>query len=169
MSDSSEQRITKQQLLARMHSSFRALEEVIKPLSEQQISQPDDSGWAIKDHLAHIAAWELGMAEHLAGNDRFAAMQIEHPRGRPVDEINHQIYQQNAHLTAGEALEMMRSAHQRMLQVLERLQDDDLYQPYNAFLPEGQHGPEEPVINWIVGDSYAHFEEHTEWIQRRLT
>ncbi|HSV85357.1 MAG TPA: DinB family protein [Levilinea sp.] len=158
--------MTKQQLLDRMLTSFQALEEVISRLSEGQFTQPDDSGWAVKDHLAHIAVWELGMAEHLAGGDRFAAMQIDHPRGRPVDEVNDQIYQQNAHLTTAEALEMMRSAHQRFLEVLEGLEDDDLYKPYNAFLPEGHHGPIEPVINWIAGDTFAHFEEHTEWIRR---
>jgi len=166
MSEGNEERVTKQQLLERIHASYEVLEATIRRLSEEQLTQPDDSGWSVKDHLAHIAVWELGIAVHLAGGDRFAAMQIENPRGKPIDEVNDRLYRQNAHLSAAEALEMMRSTHQRFLKVLDRLSDDDLYRPCRSFLPEGERGPSDPVINWIAGNTFGHFEEHTEWIQR---
>jgi hypothetical protein len=168
MSEQEDIRYTKQQLVQRINQSYQAFEEVLRPLTEEQLTRPDESGWAIKDHLAHIAAWELGVAELLAGGDRFAAMQVDDPRGRPVDEINDQIYRKNAHLTPDQALDTMRAAHRRFMQVLETLSDDDLYKPYRAYLPEGQSGPEEPIINWITGDTFDHYEEHTEWIQKGL-
>jgi hypothetical protein len=169
MSDQDEPRMNKEQLLERIHTSYAALEKMVSRLSDTQLIQPDDAGWTVKDHLAHIAAWELGMAEHLAGGDRFAAMQIDHPRGRPIDEVNDVIYRQNAHLTTAEALDMLSAAHRRFLEVLETLSDDDLYRPYRSFLPEGERGPSDPVMNWIAGNTFGHFEEHTEWLEKYST
>jgi hypothetical protein len=166
MSEQDKTRYTKAEVLEKINASYQALEAAIDNLTEEQLDRTDEAGWKVKDHLAHIAAWELGVAEHLAGGDRFGAMQIEHPRGRPVDEVNDEVYRNNAHLTYQAALEKMRAAHRRFLQVFEGLSDDDLYRPYRSFLPEGERGPSDPVMNWIEGDTYAHYEEHIEWLEK---
>jgi len=159
--------IDKAELLERIHSSYAALLEILQPLSESQISRPAPSGWAIKDHLAHLAAWELGIAALLQHHPRYAAMQVEEAmeQDKSTDELNDLIYQQNAGLSPAEAREKFEAAHGQMLQVLESLSDDDLFRPYADYLPEGGQGFQDPVLNWIVGNTYEHFDEHKAYIR----
>jgi len=96
-----EARMSKGELLERIQESYAALGETLRPLSEDQLDRPGPSGWAVKDHLAHLAVWELGIAELLQRRPRFAAMQVEEAfsQGQSQDEINDLIYQRNAVLS----------------------------------------------------------------------
>lgn len=167
-------RKTKAELVERIRRAYDALEETLRPLSDAQLSRPGPEGWAVKDHLNHLTAWELGIVEHLQHRPRFAIMQVEDAvsQGKSEDEINDLIYKRNASLSAAEALERFRSAYRQLLAVFDTLTDDDLYQPYNFFLPEGIKAPgsrrEDPVINWVVGNTFEHFEEHNQWIKELL-
>lgn len=158
---------SKAELLDRIRASYSALKETFQPLSDDQLSRPAPSGWAIKDHLAHLAAWELGITALLQHRPRFAAMQVEDAmeQGKSTDELNDLIYQQNVGLSATEAKQRFEAAHEQMLQALAALSDDDLYRPYADYLPEGSQGSQEPVLNWIVGNTFGHFDEHQEYIR----
>jgi len=80
----------KAELLERIQRSRSALEGTLSALSEDQLRQAGPSGWSIKDHLAHLATWELGIVELLRHRPRFAAMQIEEAisQGKSEEEIN---------------------------------------------------------------------------------
>lgn len=167
-------RRTKAELIDRIQRAYEELEDTLRPLDEAQLSRPGPSGWAVKDHLNHLTSWGLGIAEHLQHRSRFAIMQVEDAvsQGKSEDEINDLIFQRNASLSAREALERFRSAYRQLLAALDTISDDDLYQPYNSFLPEGVKLPgsrrTEPVINWVVGNTFEHFEEHNQWIKELL-
>jgi len=60
------------------------------------------------------------------------------------------------------------TVHNQMLQTLGRLADEDLFKPYSHYLPEGSEGRQDPVINWIVGNTYEHFDEHHGYIRTLL-
>lgn len=167
----SEPKISKAELLERINRSYAALVEILQPLSESQISRPAPSGWAIKDHLAHMAAWELGVATLLQHQPRFAAMQVEEAveQGKNTDDLNELIYQQSAGLSPAEAREKFEAAHRQMLHVLAALSEEDLYRPYAAYLPAGSQGSQDPVINWIAGDTYEHFDEHKDYIREYIS
>ncbi len=169
--DTSEKRWSKAGLLERIQAAYEALGETLRPLSDDQLSRPGPEVWAVKDHLAHLAAWELGVAELLQRRSRFAAMGIEEPvgPGQSWDNINDLIYRQNAGLSPSEALEKFHSSHRQMLQALAALSDEDLYKPYAAYLPEGSQGRQDPVLNWIVGNTFEHFDEHNGWIRAILS
>ncbi len=162
----SEERMSKGELLERIQQSYAALEETLRPLSEDQLDRPGTSGWAVKDHLAHLAVWELGISELLQRRPRFAAMQVEGAvsQGRSQDEMNDLIYQRNASLSPAQAMEFFQSAHWQLLQALEPLSDDDLYKPYAAYVPEGDQERQDPVMGWIIGNTFAHFDEHKGYI-----
>jgi hypothetical protein len=165
-----EARMSKRELLERIQQSYAALEVTLHPLSEDQLLRPGPSGWAVKDHLAHLAVWELGVAELLKRRPRFAAMQVVEAvsQGRSEDEINDLIYRRNAGLSPAQASEFFQSSHQQMLQALEPLSDDDLYKPYAAYVPEGDQARQDPVMNWIIGNTFAHFDDHNRWIRDLL-
>src|SRR5262245_17738606 len=47
----------KTELLERIRSARAALERTIAGLDDAALSAPGPEGWAVKDHLAHLAAW----------------------------------------------------------------------------------------------------------------
>jgi len=167
----SEPKRSKAELLERIQVSYAALEGTLQPLSDDQLSRPAPSGWAIKDHLAHLAVWELGIAALLQHHPRYAAMQVEEAmeQGKSTDELNDLIYQQNASLSPVEARQRFEAAHGRLLQALESLSDDDLYRPYTDYLPESSQGSQDPILYWIVGNTFEHFDEHKAYIRELVS
>jgi hypothetical protein len=161
---------TKAELLERIRRSRSALEELLRSLSEGQLTTPGANGWRIQDYLAHLAVWELGIAELLHRRSRFAAMGIDQALylAGGQDEINLILYNGHAGLGLTQVMERFRSAHRRMLEALDALSDEDLFKPYASYAPKGFEDWQDPVINWIIGNTYAHFDEHRETIQDML-
>lgn len=161
---------SKAELLERIQRSRSALEERLNSLDEGQLITPGPSGWSIKDHLAHLATWELGIAELLRRRPRFAAMQVEEAvsQGKSEAEINDLIYRRHAGLPLSQVMEAFHDAHRQLLQSLEPLSDEDLIKPYQSYAPEGKDDRQDPVIYWIMGNTYDHFDEHHGYIRALL-
>lgn len=159
---------TKAELLRRIRRAYQDLDNLLRPLSAETLSMPDPGGWAIKDHLSHLATWEIGIVNLLGHEPRFQAPYLADAvnRGLNEDEINDMIYRQNAGLTAAQARELFDSAHTQLLDVLERLDNEDLFKPYSDYLPVGEDGSDKPVLGWIIGNSYDHYDEHITWIRQ---
>ncbi len=162
--------IAKADLLARIDRARASLEKTISGLSEQQLTAPGPEIWSVKDHLAHLAVWELGVAELLQHHDRLAAMNVDPVtfRTKSEDEINDVIYQQQKDLTLEQVMAEFHENHRRMLEVLSSLSDEDLYRPYAYYVAEPRNAPQDPVINWIVGNTNGHFDQHNPWIKSLL-
>ncbi len=167
--------VTKRELLERIQRSRLALEEIVNTLSAEQLATPGPEGWTVKDHLAHVATWELGIAELLQGRPRFPAMQVEQAilQKKNADEINALIYRNNASLSLADVQSKFRAAHEQMLRAINSLEDEDLIRPYASFLAEGSTPPSgsnltQPVLQWIVGNTFGHFDEHHDYIQELI-
>src|SRR5438093_9061 len=48
----------REDLLRRYRESRAKLLQAIESLTDEQMSEPSLDGWAVKDHLAHIALWD---------------------------------------------------------------------------------------------------------------
>jgi uncharacterized damage-inducible protein DinB len=160
----------KAEMLERIAHARAALEETLNSLNPEQFSQVGQGEWSIKDHLAHLATWELGVAELLRRRPRFAAMQVEEAvsQGKSEDEINDLIYHQHVDLPQAEIMHKFRDAHLQLLAALDELDDEDLSKPYAAYVPDGSGNPQRPVVQWIIGNTYQHFDEHHGYILRIL-
>lgn len=60
------------ELVARIEAAWNALEAQIAQYPEDVLTGPTDAaGWTIRDHLAHLTAWEasvLGFIQKIVGN-----------------------------------------------------------------------------------------------------
>lgn len=159
---------TKEELLRRIRRAYQDLDNLLRPLSDETLSMPDTGGWSIKDHLSHMATWEMGIVNLLRKEPRFAEPYLADAvsRGMNEDEINDLIFRQHAGLNAAQARELLDSAHAQMLMVLEDLDNEDLFKPYTDYLPVGEDGSDKPVLGWIVGNTYGHYDEHLTWIRQ---
>ncbi len=78
-------------LLEHIRSSRARLDQTVGQLSEQQLATPGpDGGWAVKDHLAHLAAWEHKLLAMIQGQPGYVGLHVdaatyEHSN---IDELN---------------------------------------------------------------------------------
>lgn len=156
---------TKADLLERIDGAWAELDRSILALPDGELKRAGKDGWSRKDHLAHLAAWELSVVALLHGADPWAAVGI--PAG--VEDINveneilHRRYQE---LSSTEVRALARGSHQCLLDELARLQDVDLRRPYSDFHPSEERADGgAPVVGWIVGNTYDHVEEHLGWMK----
>ena len=168
MSDSRPQ--GKNDLLAHLHTGWNDLQTRLGQLTETQMTTPNSQdGWAVKDHLTHLAAWELGIAALLQKEPRYPAMGLDenwvHQEGVGYDALNDHIFHQHRGKSLAEAQQYLQNAHEALLAALDELSDEDLQRPYSFFQPhESGVDNGNPIIGWIMGNTYEHYEEHWPWI-----
>ncbi|MCB0156409.1 MAG: ClbS/DfsB family four-helix bundle protein [Anaerolineae bacterium] len=164
---------TKANLLARITPARARLEQAVAHLSEAQLAQPDaETGWAIKDHLAHLAAWEGGMAALLRGQPRWPAMGLANISlaEQDTDALNEAIYAQSRHLSPAEVLVRFHDSHRQLLAALAGLTDEDLHRSYSTYAPdETDEDRERSVVWWLVANTYEHYQEHLPLIEAART
>lgn len=170
---------TKSDLLVWMEQARGKLEQTIGRLSEAQLTTPDPkSDWTIKDHLAHLATWEVGIAALLQRQPRWEAMGLDETMvaANKMDELNDIIYQHHKNRPLAEILAYFHETHRQMLAALAGLSDEDLFKPYAHYQQTSAHyqspGTDEfrnrPIIDWVIGNTYEHYDEHRAWIKPLL-
>jgi len=153
----------KNYLLERIQHEWAALMQAIEGLTPEQMSVPDAGGWAIKDNLAHLTAWEQFMLLHyLQGRPPHEAMQIDAVTMERLDEngINAVLFERNRNRPVADILTDLRHSHEQVVAFLEQMPFSDLMKP--RFLDDPQA---RPLINWVIGNTYEHYQEHRQTIQ----
>lgn len=156
-------------VLIRIEPEWEKLNALIDSLGPQGLAQAGDDGWAVKDHLIHIAAWEISLIALLQGADRASAMGA--PGLSETDAINAAVWSAHKDKSPEEALAYFRETHAKLITVLSRLSDDDLERAYNHYQPnDPKPSPsgEQPVIDWVAGNTYDHYAEHIGWIDHLI-
>ena len=162
---------TKAELLERMAQGRTALEQALSQLNEVQLTtRKDQNGWSIKDHLAYMAVWEIGIAALLQRRPRWEAMGLDEATvsDHETDDLNDLIYRQHQDRPLAEVSAYFEEAHRQLLAVLDRLSEAELFQPYTYYDKSKTDGDNRPIINWIIGNTYEHYAEHQAWIEAQL-
>lgn len=156
------------ELLDRIRQARSALKQTFSHLSEAQMVAPGaDGGWSVKDHLAHLTTWERGIVALLRRQSRWEAMGVDAETVRRVDEdaLNAILDQQNKDRTLADVLAGFEQVHRDMIDVLQSLSFQDLMKPYAYFEPGRTDEESPPVLGWIIGNTYDHYDEHASWIR----
>ena len=129
------------------------------------ITAPD--GWAVKDHLVHIAAWEHSLLALLDGSDRRSAMGVPGVE-EETDAVNAAVWALHRDKTPEQALSYFRNAHAALMRLLDSMSDAELQLPYNHYQPNDPRSESDnrPVVDWVAGNTYDHYAEHIEWINQ---
>jgi hypothetical protein len=142
------------------------LEQTIGQLSEERLTTPIDGSWSAKDLLAHITAWEqVTIHFHVGGRSFEEVTQLTSVpyATTSVDQINEAFYQRDRGIPLAQVLQSFRSTHQELLAMLDHMSEADLFKPYT---PAGRNTGQ--LIEWVIGDSYEHYDEHRATMQRLL-
>ncbi|HEV2027406.1 MAG TPA: DinB family protein [Candidatus Dormibacteraeota bacterium] len=154
--------------MVRVEASWNQLVELVNQVQDAGgLTRVGADGWTVKDHLAHVAAWEQSLLALIEGRDRSSGMGLTEPL-EEIDAVNEAIRKLHAGDTPEEALGYFRDSHTRLTAELEKLSHADLQKPYSDYQPAD---PDEkrPVINWVGGNTYEHYAEHIAWINQLLS
>jgi hypothetical protein len=156
--------IEKTELLERMQAGYAQFEALLTSLKQEQMTIPGVNGnWSIKDHIAHLLAWQDHLQELLQ-----AVLDGKKEPPKPeqefstVDEINEYIYQKHKDRSLAEVLAAFRASYQRVLSTVQALSQESLNAPFPWYEDDNPIGP------LAAGDTYQHYEEHRSMIQRWL-
>jgi hypothetical protein len=160
-----ERRYTRDETIARIDQANRELQAFLADKSDGELIEPGDDGWSVKDHLAHLAVWMTGLTAMLQREDRAAAMGVSRAAwdADDTDTINAEIYGAWADRSLNDVREALAHARLDLAEALANLSDDDLYRPFSDFVPDAEE--QEPIINWVAGNTFGHVEEHLEMLR----
>jgi hypothetical protein len=157
--------MSKAEMLARIQQAWDDFHIYLNTLSEEQLTTPTDAaGLTAKDHVMHLAVWEDGTIALLNGHKRREQMGVDEATWdtHDYDKINGVIQQHYQAKPLAEVLQAFAEVHQRLLEKLGTLTDEDLQRPYSFYQSTSDN--EHAVIGWISGNTYEHYAEHTPWI-----
>ncbi len=157
-------------LMTRIGQAWTTLENLVAGASEAQLTaQSKDGGWSVKDHLAHISAWEGRLLAFLDGRtwaDYWELPQSEN-LALDTDGLNAIIGDRVRGRTPQEVIANWPATHQRVVVRLQALSDADLKAPY---IDPDDPSEREPLLGSGVldGNTYEHYEEHAVGIRQLL-
>ena len=154
--------------MQRIESSWNVLVALVGQIQDAGgLTKVGADGWTVKDHLAHIAAWEHSLLALIEGRDRSLGMGLTEPL-EGIDAINEAVRKLHESDTAEEALGYFRASHLQLVTALDKLSDGDLQKPYSHYQPSDPD-EERPVIGWVGGNTYEHYAEHIAWINQLIS
>ena len=152
-------------VMERIDVSWRQLIELVGGMDDMTLRAPGPDGWAIKDHLAHVAAWEQSLLALLTGRDRLGAIGVPSTE-EDIDKVNDAVFKAHRRQSVEEVRRYSTDSHTQLMAALRELSDADLQRPYSFYQP-GDPDEMRPVIGWVAGDTYDHYPEHIGWIKER--
>lgn len=151
---------SKKELLEAIREERAALEKAVDALEEGQMLDPVfEGGWSVKDTLAHITSWEqlmIGWVEQ--------SLRGEEPQ-RPVtgddwvDRLNERLHEENVDRSLDEVLEQFADSYQEALALVERLEEDDLFDPERFPWRDGS-----PLWQMVAANTNWHYKDHRQAI-----
>src|SRR5437868_1535935 len=162
----SEIKVTTAEMISRIENGYKALQTLLNTWTDEQIVTPGGpDGWSVKDHLAHMAAWERGQAALMRREDRWKAMALSSDT-HDIEDMNKTIYANNRDRSLVDVRADLAEAHQQLVLALDSLTDADLLKTYWYYNPdEPGEDDGDPIWPLVVGNSYGHYEEHEPWMK----
>jgi hypothetical protein len=142
-------------ILARFEAAWAALDKTIAGLGEHELTDiRDPAGWAAKDHLSHLAAWDQALLARLDGRPRHAVLGIDEAldRSEDYDAMNAVIFGATRGRSVAEARDAVRAAQAATRRHLSALASGQTPAGADAFLTDAP--------------GYAdHYDQHHTWIR----
>ena len=123
---------------------------------------------ALHAHLSDDALGERpthSIDLHLQGQPPHTVLQIDEKQFKQLDEngLNAVLYQRSKDQSVADVLAGLQRSHAQVVADLERWSYEDLMKPHYPDDPEAN-----PLMNWVVGNTYEHYQEHLANIQKAM-
>ncbi|MFQ6125682.1 MAG: ClbS/DfsB family four-helix bundle protein [Candidatus Heimdallarchaeota archaeon] len=121
-------KISKTDLIAAVRAARAYLLEIIEDFNPEEMLQPTKIGkWCVKDILSHIAGWDTLMRTTMRAI--FEGKQPDLSATKDIDATNVKFVDERSGWSVEQILAEMAENHQKMLQFVEELTDEQLFKP----------------------------------------
>lgn len=158
---------TTAELLSRLDRAWEALESTLGRLTQAQLTDVRDlAGWAVKDHVMHVAAWEDAFLARLTGRPTHEALGLDEAAlAQDEDAVNAAIFTRHRHRPLTEVLNAARTSHRAVRARLAALGDHAVAGTVTDVVPPGTESEGGAAAAWIAGNTWEHYEAHHDWIR----
>jgi len=154
------------ELVARIEVAWNEFDGQIARYPDDVITGPTDAaGWTIKDHIAHLTAWEASVVGIIRdGKPQNETMRVDRDLwdADDLDAINEQVRLQTANDSLARVMEARKATHRDLLTVLDAITLEELRQPWTDGVGDSANAP--TILQKVIGNTVEHYPEHGEWI-----
>jgi hypothetical protein len=150
--------MTKSELLQHVAETWDMFRGGFADLDEAQMMRPGPEGWAVKDHIAHVTAWErILLVRHVRGRSFAEAAEMDEvtshaTQGMTAETgLNDYFFERDRDLTLAAVLLASKAMHRELLDAIDALPDERLMEP--------------SLLTHIADNTYEHYEEHRRIIE----
>ncbi|MBV6396949.1 MAG: hypothetical protein HFACDABA_02553 [Anaerolineales bacterium] len=160
----SERPVNHKELLSLISREWDSLMDEVSRLDETQMTTPDAGGWSPKDNLAHLTEWmNILLGYHM---DKRPAHEVfgvapEVVEGWDFDRINQVLFERNQPRSTNDVIGEMKKVYAQVVERLTSTPFEDLLKPRHPQNPASGN-----VLDSVIGDTYEHFAEHRETMQK---
>lgn len=160
MTDQKQYLTDKAAILARMATSWAALQAAVAGLDPETIARPGTWGeWSLKDLHAHLAYWNESTMHYLEGLVSGEWPPAAGGTGATTDEINENVYRANRTQSLAD---LQHALHVSYLAVRTAVKSV----PALTYTEEQQP---EPIRQKVAEDTYLHYEEHLADVEQSVS
>jgi hypothetical protein len=147
------------ELLERIPPARNALESTVASLDDAQFIAVGKDGWSVKDHLAHISAWERMIVAHMESDSdhEIVGVDAETYATLTLDQVNGRIYELHRNKAPATVASEFAAAHEAIMHLITGVSNDDHARRYWS-------DDTTTEIEKLTGDTYRHYLEHRRWI-----
>jgi Protein of unknown function (DUF1706) len=151
----------KRELLAKMRVGWGEWDEAVRLAGDcLDLEARDESGWSVKDLVAHVATYEGWMAMLLNAGGPNIPHVVD---AMTQDERNAWVFEQNRGRAVEDVLMRSREAFRELVAAVEALPAEDL-----VAVGRFEWAGRKPVCELIPRESYLHYEDHLPEIRGRI-
>lgn len=149
-----------------IEEAWNALDAQIARYPDDVITGPTDAaGWTIKDHIAHLIAWEASVVGIIRdGKPQNTTMGVDRTlwEADDLDAINEQIRAETVNDSLARVMEARNSTHRDLLAALDATTMERLGQRWTDAVGDSADAP--TILQKVIGNTIEHYPEHGEWI-----
>lgn len=140
--------------------------------NEQQVVPVDHGSWNVRDHVAHLCAWESTRVALLHQQQPWDGFGIGHDEfnQQSLDELNENLRQVTINVSPDDAVAMLSETNDELLKLVSSLSDTVLTAHWDAFHPDWtMKSPFDGTLLQLVwAGSTRHIDQHRGYIEKLL-
>ena len=138
-------------LLDQIRQAHDRWEAALRAVPDDRLLEPAEGDWTGKDVVAHVGFWEWRSADVIdalrSGRER--------PEDPPVEELNARVWAEHRDRSAQEVRDGEREAWRRLLEVLDGVSDEELFDAARYPRLRGAS-----LAEMVLEDTSRHYPEH---------
>jgi hypothetical protein len=151
------------ELLNKIRAGRELIEAALVRFTPEQMLEPAlPAGWSVKDVVTHLGWWETRAVDIYGTLSRGSIPRMVIAADE-LDKVNARVIQEYSGQPLDAILSFEKQAYRYLLTIAETAPEADLFNPQRFAWTTGQ-----PFANWIIWNTYEHYEEHLVILEHRL-